>query len=63
MKLEGKIDALRALEHKICSVTHGLAECYPFEKLMIQSLRMPSHLLRETTATVREIKSASIYCV
>lgn len=63
MKLERKIDALRALEHKICTVTCSLAECYPFGKLMIQSLKKHSHLLMETTATVREIKRASIYCL
>jgi len=63
MKLEGQTDVLRALEHKICNVTCSSAECYTFEKLMIQSLKMPSHLLMETTATVREMKSASVFCV
>lgn len=63
MKLEEKIDASRALQHEVCSVAHGSAECYPCEKLMMQSLRVPSHLPMEATATVREIKSASIYCV
>lgn len=63
MKPEGKIDRLRALECKICSVTLSLAECYHFEKLMIQSPRMLSYLITETTATLREIESGCIYCI
>lgn len=63
MELEGKIDALRALEHKIFSVSPSLAESYTFLKLMMCPLRMPSHLLMETTGTTREMKGISIYCV
>lgn len=35
MELEGKIDALRALEHKIFGITPSLAKCYSFLKLMM----------------------------
>lgn len=56
MELEGKIDALRALELEIFSTAPSLAECNSFLKLMMQPLRMPSHLLMEITGTAREMK-------
>lgn len=63
MELEGKIDALRALELEIFSVAPSLAECNSFLKSMMQPLRMPPHLLMEITGTAREMKGTSIYCV
>lgn len=37
MELEGKIDALRALELKISCITPSLAECYSFLKWIMNA--------------------------